>query len=283
MTEKTVSLQKNRITVFILCFVLIILKGLHSVGLRGMTQPDIYAALIAGAFAYSFVVSMNIPAGGKFLTLQHLLVTVSACGLVLGMFNYLEINIEVLAILAVYSGGMMFVKEIRYLPVAAALSVLSHAFLQFTSISAVPMLFAAGFIINWHKLKESSVFDKVIFAVSEAVLFGAGVYCFNVFRESFTFSSFKAYWLSSIVTILLSALSLFIAFKVIKSKGGKIEAVGYICLAASAIPQSMMISRNAHMVVVAMALTLVVIANCDTCAKKTFCGINEAVTKKLGK
>ncbi len=283
MTEKTVSQSKNRITVFILCFALIILKGLHGAGLRGMSQTDVYLAMIAGAFAYSFMISMNLPTDGKILTVQHLLGVVSVCGLVLGVLNYKEINVEVFSMLAVYAGGMMFVKEIRYLPVAAALAILSHAFIQFTSMAAIPALFAAGFILNWHKLKESSVVDKIIFAVSEAVLFGAGVYCFNVFKDSFTFDSFKAYWLSSVATILMSALALFVAFKAFKSKDGKIEAFGYVFLAVSAIPQSMMISRNAYMVVVSFALTLAVIANGDTYAKKTFNEINEAVTKKLCK
>ncbi len=283
MAEKTVSQSKNRITVFILCFVLIILKGLHGSGLRGMTQPDVYLALIAGAFAFSFVLSMNIPSDGKFMTVRHLFGVISSCGLVLGVYDYLEINVEVFAMLAVYAGGMMFVKEIRYLPVAAALAILSHAFFQYTSISAIPVLFAAGFIINWHKLRESSVVDKIIFAVSEAVLFGAGVYCFKVFKDSFTFNSFKSHWFSSIVTILMAVFTLYVAFKAFRSKDGKAEALGYVCLAAAAIPQSMMISRNAYMIVVSVALTLVVAANCNTYANKTFNEIDEAVTKKLCK
>jgi hypothetical protein len=45
----------------------------------------------------------------------------------------------------------------------------------------------------------------------------------------------------------------------------------------------MMASRNKYMVVVSLALTLVVAANCDTYVKKIFNGINEAVTKKLCK
>ena len=283
MTEKTVSQSKNRITMFILCFILIILKGLHGAGLRGMTQPDVYLALIAGAFTFAFVLSMNIPSDGKILSVQHLLGVVSACGLVLGVFEYHEISVEVFAMLAVYAGGMMFVKEIRYLPVAAAIAVLSHAFIQYTSISAIPVLFAAGFIINWHKVREASVVDKIIFAVSEAVLFGAGAYCFKIFKDSFTFDSFKAHWLSSAVTVLMAILVLYVAFRTFRSKGGKIEALGYIFLAAAAIPQSMMTSRNKYMVVVSLTLTLVVAANCDTYAKKIFNGINETVTKKLCK
>ena len=47
MSEKTASQLKNRLIVFALCFVLIILKGLHGAGQRGMIQLDVFAALIA--------------------------------------------------------------------------------------------------------------------------------------------------------------------------------------------------------------------------------------------
>lgn len=283
MSEKTVSQTKNRLTVFILSFILIILKGCHGAGIRGMIQFDVLAALIAAAFAYSFVLSMSIPVGGKILSLQNIIAVISVGGLILGVFDYLTISVEVFAMAAVFAGGLMFVKEIRYLPVAAALSILSHTFLQFTSISAIPMLFAAGFVLNWHKLKDSSVVDKIIFGVSEAVLFGTGAYCFKIFKDSFTLDSFKAYWIYSIATILMAALTLFVAFKAFKAKNGKIEALGYVCAAAAALPQTSMNSRNAYMVIAALGLTLVVMASGETFAKKTFNEINETVTKKLCK
>lgn len=283
MSEKTVSQKKSRTAVFILSFFLIVLKGCHGAGQRGMVQPDVFAALIAGAFAYSFVMSMNIPADGKILSVQNLVGAISAGGLILGALNYMEMNVEVFAMFAVFAGGLMFVKEIRYLPAAAALSVLSHAFFQFTTISAIPMLFAAGFVLNWHKVKEASVVDKIIFGVSEAVLFGTGAYCFKIFKDSFTSDSFKAYWVYSLATILMAALTLFVAFKAFKAKNGKIEALGYVCAAAAALPQTAMNSRNAYMVIAAFGLTLVVMASGETFAKKTFNEINEAVAKKLCK
>lgn len=283
MSEKTVSQTKNRIAVFILSFVLIILKGCHGAGLRGMVQLDVFAALVAGSFAYSFIMSMNIPADGKILSVQNLLAVLSAGGLILGVFNYKEMNVELFAMLAVFAGGLLFVKEIRYLPAAAALSILSYSFLQFTTISAIPMLFAAGFVLNWHKVKKASIVDKIIFGVSEAVLFVIGAYCFKIFKDSFTWDSFKAYWVYSLATILMAALALFVAFKAFKAKNGKIEALGYLCAAAAALSQTSMNSRNAYMVIAALGLTLIVMASGETFAKKTFNEINETVANKLCK
>ena len=283
MSEKTVSQNKNRITVFITCFILIVLKGFHGMGIRGMIQLDVSAALIAGAFAYSFLMSMNIPADGRVLSVQYLLGVFSAGGLILGVMYYLGISVEVFAMLAVAAGGLLFVKEIRYLPVAAAVAILSHTFIQFTTISAIPMMFVAGFVLNWHKLKSASVVDKIIFGVSEAVLLVSSVYCYKIFVYSFTWDGFKAYWVYSLTTILMSALALFIAYKAFKTKGGKVEALGYVCTAVAALPQASMGPRNTYMIITVLGLTLIIMANGNTFANKAINEINETLNKKLSK
>ena len=283
MSEKTASQLKNRLIVFALCFVLIILKGLHGAGQRGMIQLDVFAALIAGAFAYSFLISMNVPADGRLLSVQNILGAISACGLIVGTFDYREISVEVFAMLAVFAGGLLFVKEIRYLPAAAALAILSHCFFQYTAITAIPVLFAAGFTLNWHKVKAAPVFDKIIFGISEAVLLGASVYCFVIFKDSFNIGSIAAYWLNFVAVAAMSVLALYVAFRAFKENGRKIEALGYVSMAAAALPITLMSSRNANMIVAATALALIVISNGDTAAKKTFDELYALAAKKLGK
>ena len=283
MTEKTVSIRKNRFIVFILSFLLICLKSLHSAALRGMLQTDILLAAAAGAFAFAFVMSMNLPADGKALSMQNLIGVISVAGAVLGVFNYMEINVEVFAAFAVFAGGLMFVKEIRLLPAAAALAILAINFFQYTTPSSIPMFFAAGFVLNWNKIKESSVVDKIIFGVSEASLLVCSLYTLKVYGGAMSVDSFKAYWLYAIPTFLMIALLVFVAVKAFKSKSGKIEAVGYIFCAVAAFPLTCMSSRYVYLIIASLGLTLIVMANGETFAKKTLCEINEAIEKKLCK
>lgn len=283
MEEKTNSIRKNRLTVFILVFLALILKSLHGMALRGMLQGDIYAAMLAASFAFAFVFGMNIPADGKILSLQNLVAAVACAGTILGSLNYMEMNVEVFAAIAVFSGGLIFTKEIRFLPAAAALEILAVNFFQYTTPSSAAMLCAAGFVMNWHKIKSSSLVDKIIFAVSEISLFACSAYTLKIFAGTMSWDSLKANWLYALPTLLMIALLVYFAFTSIKAKDGKIEALGYVFCAISAFPLTCMSSRYVYLIIGSLGLTLTVMANGETFAGKAFNGINCAVGKKLCK
>ncbi len=126
-------------------------------------------------------------------------------------------------------------QSVLLMPVAAVISVFAAVKYSSTAVAFMPAAVGAALIYLSSSVKESPVWKKILFAVSELAIIGGAIYAFCMHRYSLTVHSLITEIWDSVGLLVAVVLLIALAVVSVKNKRPVGEIFGYVVSAAFAV------------------------------------------------